>query len=58
MGAWAISTDAQIRRWPPRRPGAAQSMPLDFARAGNIQVHGGIGITWESNCHCSTAGRG
>ena len=50
-GAWAISTDA------PEAPLAAAGArcsatdALDYAAQENIQVHGGIGVTWESNCH-------
>jgi len=50
-GAWAISTDA------PEAPLAAAGArccaidALDFAAQENIQLHGGIGVTWEANCH-------
>jgi acyl-CoA dehydrogenase len=50
-GAWAISTDAEEA--PLAAAGARCSAidALDFAAQENIQVHGGIGVTWESNCH-------
>jgi acyl-CoA dehydrogenase len=49
-GAWAISTDA------PETPLAAAGArcsaieAFDYAAQENIQIHGGIGVTWESNC--------
>ena len=49
-GAWAISTDApQI---PLAAAGARCSATdaLDYAAQENIQIHGGIGVTWESDC--------
>jgi acyl-CoA dehydrogenase len=50
-GAWAISTDAA--EVPLAAAGARCSAidALDFAAQENIQVHGGIGVTWEANCH-------
>ena len=50
-GAWAISTDA--KETPLAAAGARCSATdaLDYAAQENIQVHGGIGVTWESNCH-------
>jgi acyl-CoA dehydrogenase len=50
-GAWAISTDAS--EVPLASAGARCSAidALDFAAQENIQVHGGIGVTWEANCH-------
>ena len=50
-GAWALSTAA------PALPQAAASARLAATRAyqecalNNIQVHGGIGFTWELDCH-------
>ncbi|MBF2755628.1 MAG: acyl-CoA/acyl-ACP dehydrogenase [Gammaproteobacteria bacterium AqS3] len=49
--AWALSTDAQVL------PSAAATALLsateafDFAAAENIQIHGGMGFTWEFDCH-------
>jgi alkylation response protein AidB-like acyl-CoA dehydrogenase len=50
-GAWAISTDAP--EVPLAAAGARCSAidALDFAAQENIQVHGGIGVTWEADCH-------
>jgi acyl-CoA dehydrogenase len=49
-GAWAISTDA--RETPLAAAGARCSATdaLDYAAQENIQIHGGIGVTWESDC--------
>jgi alkylation response protein AidB-like acyl-CoA dehydrogenase len=50
-GAWALSTDA------PELPVAAASARVSatdayhFASKENIQIHGGIGFTWEADCH-------
>ena len=50
-GAWALSTDA------PELPVAAAGARIsatqayDFASKEMIQTHGGIGFTWEMDCH-------
>jgi alkylation response protein AidB-like acyl-CoA dehydrogenase len=50
-GAWALDTDA------PELPIAAAAARVAaceaawFASKENIQVHGGIGSTWEADCH-------
>lgn len=50
-GAWALSTDS------PDLPVAAASARVSAIQAfqicskNNIQVHGGIGFTWEVDCH-------
>ena len=50
-GAWALSTDA------PELPEAAAAARLAaseaywFASKENIQTHGGMGFTWEVDCH-------
>ena len=50
-GAWGLSTDA------PELPVAAAAarvaaiQAFHFASKENIQTHGGIGFTWESDCH-------
>jgi acyl-CoA dehydrogenase len=49
-GAWAISTDS------PETPLAAAGArcsaidAFDYAAQENVQIHGGIGVTWESDC--------
>jgi alkylation response protein AidB-like acyl-CoA dehydrogenase len=50
-GAWAISTDAADMPLAAAGARCGAIDALDFAAQENIQVHGGIGITWESNCH-------
>jgi alkylation response protein AidB-like acyl-CoA dehydrogenase len=50
-GAWALSTDAQEL---PIAAAAARIAGIDayhYASKENIQTHGGIGFTWESDCH-------
>ena len=50
-GAWALNTDA------PELPVAASAARIAaseafwFASKENIQTHGGIGFTWEMDCH-------
>ena len=50
-GAWALSTNAS------ELPEAAASARISATQAfqhcskNNIQVHGGMGFTWEFNCH-------
>ncbi len=50
-GAWALSTDA------PELPLAAATARVSATQAfaecaaENIQAHGGMGFTWESDCH-------
>ncbi|MGJ4955891.1 acyl-CoA dehydrogenase family protein [Bradyrhizobium sp. HKCCYLRH2015] len=50
-GAWALSTNA------PELPEAAASARISATQAfqhcakNNIQVHGGMGFTWEFDCH-------
>jgi alkylation response protein AidB-like acyl-CoA dehydrogenase len=50
-GAWALNTDA------PELPTAAAAARIAaseaywFASKENIQTHGGIGFTWEVDCH-------
>lgn len=50
-GAWALSTGA------PELPTAAAAarvsatQAFDFAAKENIQTHGGVGFTWEFDCH-------
>lgn len=50
-GAWAISTDAPEVSLAAAGARCSAIDALDFAAQENIQVHGGIGVTWEANCH-------
>ena len=51
-GAWALSTDTA------ELPLAAATARVSATRAynqcasENIQTHGGMGFTWEFDCHC------
>ncbi len=50
-GAWALSTDASEL---PEAAAAARIAASDafwFASKENIQTHGGMGFTWEVDCH-------
>ena len=50
-GAWALSTDAAEL---PEAAAAARLAASDafwFASKENIQTHGGMGFTWEVDCH-------
>jgi alkylation response protein AidB-like acyl-CoA dehydrogenase len=50
-GAWALNTDAA------ELPAAASAARIagiqayDFAAKENLQTHGGMGFTWEADCH-------
>lgn len=50
-GAWALSSNA------PELPEAAAAARIagiqayDFAAKENLQTHGGMGFTWEADCH-------
>ena len=51
FGAWALSTSADEL---PQAAAAARVAATDayyYATKENIQTHGGIGFTWESDCH-------
>lgn len=50
-GAWALSTDAPDLPVAAAGSRIAATEAFDFAAKENIQVHGGIGCTWESDCH-------
>jgi alkylation response protein AidB-like acyl-CoA dehydrogenase len=50
-GAWALSTDAEDLAI--AAPTARVSATIAFQQCAknNIQVHGGMGFTWEFDCH-------
>jgi len=50
-GAWALSTDAH--ELPIAAAGAriSATQAFDYASKEMIQTHGGIGFTWEMDCH-------
>lgn len=49
-GAWAFSADAGELRHAAAAARAASLDALRFTAEENVQLHGGIGFTWESNC--------
>ena len=50
-GAWALSTDAPELPLAAAAARVAGSAAYLLASRENIQTHGGIGFTWEADCH-------
>lgn len=50
-GAWALATGAPELPLAAAGARVSASAALSFAAQENIQTHGGIGFTWESDCH-------
>ena len=50
-GAWALSTDAAELPEAAAAARVAASEAYWFASKENIQTHGGMGFTWEIDCH-------
>ncbi len=50
-GAWALSTDASELPEAAAASRLAASDAFWFASKENIQTHGGMGFTWEVDCH-------
>ena len=50
-GAWALSTDAPELPLAAAAARVAASAAYWEAAKENIQTHGGIGFTWEADCH-------
>ncbi len=50
-GAWALSTDAAELPEAAAAARVAASEACWFASKENIQTHGGMGFTWEVDCH-------
>lgn len=50
-GAWALSTDAAELPEAAAASRVAASDAFWFASKENIQTHGGMGFTWEVDCH-------
>ncbi|MFN3521920.1 MAG: acyl-CoA dehydrogenase family protein [Phenylobacterium sp.] len=50
-GAWALNTDAPELPMAASAARIAGSEAFWFASKENIQTHGGIGFTWEMDCH-------
>jgi alkylation response protein AidB-like acyl-CoA dehydrogenase len=51
FGAWALSMNAAELPAAAAAARLAASSAYDFAAKENVQVHGGIGFTWEADCH-------
>ena len=50
-GAWALSTNARELPLAAAAARIAATQAFDFASKENIQTHGGMGFTWEADCH-------
>ncbi|MBV9993270.1 MAG: acyl-CoA/acyl-ACP dehydrogenase [Alphaproteobacteria bacterium] len=50
-GAWALSTGARELPLAAAAARISATQAFDFASKENIQTHGGIGFTWEADCH-------
>lgn len=49
--AWALATNAPDLTTAAAAARVAATRAFEFAAQENIQVHGGMGFTWESDCH-------
>lgn len=50
-GAWALSTGARELPLAAAAARVSATQAFDYAAKENTQVHGGIGFTWEVDCH-------
>jgi acyl-CoA dehydrogenase len=50
-GAWALSTNARELPLAAAAARVAATQAFDYAAKENTQTHGGIGFTWEVDCH-------
>jgi acyl-CoA dehydrogenase len=50
-GAWALSTNARELPLAAAAARVAATQAFDYASKENTQTHGGIGFTWEVDCH-------
>jgi acyl-CoA dehydrogenase len=50
-GAWALSTNARELPLAASAARVSATQAFDFAANENVQIHGGIGFTWEADCH-------
>ncbi len=50
-GAWALSTDARELPLAAAAARVSATQAFDYAAKENTQTHGGIGFTWEADCH-------
>ena len=51
FGAWALSSDAEELPLAAATARVSATQAFDFAGKENIQIHGGMGYTWEFDCH-------
>jgi alkylation response protein AidB-like acyl-CoA dehydrogenase len=50
-GAWALHTNARELPLAAAAARVSATQAFDYASKENIQTHGGIGFTWEADCH-------
>jgi len=50
-GAWALSTNARDLPLAAAAARVSATQAFDYASKENTQTHGGIGFTWEVDCH-------
>jgi len=50
-GAWALATNARELPLAAAAARVSATQAFDFAANENVHVHGGIGFTWEADCH-------
>ncbi len=50
-GAWALSTGARELPLAAAAARICATQAFDFAAKENLQTHGGVGFTWEFDCH-------
>ncbi len=50
-GAWALSTNARELPLAAAAARVSATQAFDFAAKENTQTHGGVGFTWEFDCH-------
>jgi acyl-CoA dehydrogenase len=50
-GAWALATNARELPLAAAAARIAATQAFDYAAKENIQTHGGMGFTWEADCH-------
>ncbi len=51
FGAWALSGSADVLPSAAAAARVSASEAFEHAAQENIQVHGGVGFTWEADCH-------
>ncbi|HUO93259.1 MAG TPA: acyl-CoA dehydrogenase family protein [Rhizomicrobium sp.] len=51
FGAWALSTNARELPLAAAAARVSATQAFDYAAKENTQTHGGIGYTWEMDCH-------